>query len=104
MRRAHVVAAVALIALLAAGGGMAAGESGTLSIGNVADCAGFVRTDSALAMQKPKLFTCKARNSSSTNTYTFEVRVRPSQTRLRLRAGCRGERAELRTFTPALPK
>jgi Calx-beta domain len=76
----------------------------TCGTGNVADCAGFVRTVSPLAMQKAKLFTCKARNCSSTNTYTLEVRVRPSQTRLRLRAGCRGERGELRTFTLALPK
>lgn len=74
----------------------------TCDTGDVANCAGFVKTVSPLA--KPKLFTCTARKCSSTNTYRFEVRVTSSQTKLRLRAGCRGERGELRTFTLAPPK
>jgi Calx-beta domain len=74
----------------------------TCGTGDVANCAGFVKTVSPLA--KPKLFTCTAKKCSSTNTYRFEVRVTPPQTKLRLRAGCRGERGELRTFTLALPK
>jgi hypothetical protein len=72
--------------------------------GVLADCAGFVKTVSPLARLKPTPFTCKAKKCSSLNTYTLRVRVGPRQTKLRLRAGCRGQRGELRTFTLALPK
>ena len=48
----------------------------TCGTGDVANCAGFVRTVSPFATQKPKLFKCKAKKCSSTNTYTLRVRVR----------------------------
>jgi hypothetical protein len=73
----------------------------TCGPGDVANCAGFVKTVSPSA--KPKLFTCQARKCSSTNTYRFEFRLIPSQTKLRVRAGCRGDRGELRTFTGGEP-
>jgi hypothetical protein len=71
----------------------------TCGTGDVADCAAFVKAVSPLATLKPTPFTCSAKKCSSTNTYTLRVRVKLRQTKLRLRAGCRGERGELRTFT-----
>jgi hypothetical protein len=76
----------------------------TCRTGDVADCAGFVKTVSSSATQKPTPFTCRARKCSSFNTYTLKVRVGVTRAKLRLRSGCRGERGELRTFTLALPK
>jgi Calx-beta domain len=84
----------------------------TCGTGDVADCAGFVKAVSPFATLKPTPFTCKARKCSSTNTYTLRVRIRlpraeileqPLKRKLRLRAGCRGVRGELRTFTLAIP-
>jgi Calx-beta domain len=71
----------------------------TCGAGVLADCAGFVKAVSPLATLNPTRFTCRAKQCSSTNTYTLRVRVKFRQTQLRLRAGCRGERGELRTFT-----
>ena len=78
----------------------------TCGTGEVADCAGFVKTISPFATQQPKLFTCNAKKCSSANTYTVRIRIaqQPLKKKLRLRSGCRGERAELRTFTLPLPK
>jgi|SoiMethySBSTD1v2_1073268.scaffolds.fasta_scaffold747573_2 hypothetical protein len=78
----------------------------TCGTGDVADCAGYVKTVSPFARQKPKLFTCNAKKCSSANTYTLRIRIaqQPLTKKLRLRSGCRGERAELRAFTLPLPK
>jgi Calx-beta domain-containing protein len=78
----------------------------TCRAGDVADCAGFVRAVSSFATLKPTPFTCRAKKCSSTNTYTLRVRIakRPLTKKLRLRAGCRGVRGELQTFTLALPQ
>jgi hypothetical protein len=77
----------------------------TCGTGVVADCAGFVKTVSPFATLKPTPFTCRAKKCSSTNTYTVRVRIAqgPLKKKLRLRAGCRGERGELRTFTLVFP-
>jgi hypothetical protein len=77
----------------------------TCGTGEVADCVGFVKAVSPFATLKPRPFTCRARKCSSTNRYTLRVRIaqRPLTKKLRLRAGCRGERGELRTFTLAFP-
>ena len=77
----------------------------TCGTGDVADCAGFVKAVSPFATLKPTPFTCRAKKCSSTNTYTLRVRLAqlPLTKKLRLRAGCRGERGELRTFTLVLP-
>jgi Calx-beta domain len=73
----------------------------TCAAGDVADCAGFVKAVSRFATLKPAPLTCRAKTCSSTNTYTFRVSIaqHPPERKLRLRAGCRGERSELRTFT-----
>ena len=79
----------------------------TCATGNVADCAGFVKAVSRFATLKPTPFTCRAKKCSSTNTFTLRVRLSqlPLTKKLRLRAGCRGERGELRSFTLVfLPK
>ena len=77
----------------------------TCGTGDVADCAGFVKAVSPFATLKPTPFTCRAKKCSSTNTYTLRVRIaqQPLTKKLRLRAGCRGERGELRTFTLVFP-
>ena len=77
----------------------------TCGTGVVADCAGFVRAVSPFATLRPTPFTCRAKRCSSTNSYTLRVRIaqRPLKKKLRLRAGCRGERGELRTFTLVFP-
>lgn len=77
----------------------------TCGTGDVADCSGFVKAVSPFATLKPTPFTCRAKECSSTNRYTLRVRIaqRPLTKKLRLRAGCRGERGEIRTFTLVLP-
>jgi hypothetical protein len=77
----------------------------TCGTGDVADCAGFVKAVSPFATLKPTPFTCRAKKCSSTNTYTLRVRIaqQPLTKKLRLRAGCRGERGGLRTFTLVFP-
>ena len=67
---------------------------------------GFVKAVSPFATLKPTPFTCRAKKCASTNTYTLRVRLaqQPLKKKLRLRAGCRGERGELRTFTLVFPK
>ena len=78
----------------------------TCGTGDVADCAGFVKAVSPFATLKPTPFRCRAKKCTSTNTYTLRVRFaqRPLKKTLRLRAGCRGERGTLRSFTLTLPK
>lgn len=76
----------------------------TCGTGVVADCAGFVKAVSRFATLKPTPFTCRAKTCSSTNTYTLRVRIgHAPKKKLRLRAGCRGQRGELQTFTLVLP-
>ena len=79
----------------------------TCGTGDVANCAGFVKTVSPFATQKPRIFKCKAKKCSSTNTYTLPIRVRTAPQepakKLRIRSGCRGKRGELRTFTLVFP-
>jgi Calx-beta domain len=77
----------------------------TCGTGDIADCTGFVKAVSPFATLKPKAFTCRAKKCSSTNTYTLRVSMpqRPLGKTLRLRAGCRGRRGELQTFTLVLP-
>jgi hypothetical protein len=78
----------------------------TCGAGDVADCAGFVKAVSPFATLKPTPFRRRAKKCTSTNTYTLRVRFaqRPLKKTLRLRAGCRGERGTLRSFTLTLPK
>jgi hypothetical protein len=90
----------------------------TCASGDIADCAGFVKTVSPLVMLKPRQpFTCRAKKCSSTNTYALQFRIRltryeivvlrnarrPLKKTLRLRAGCRGRRGQLRTFKLVFP-
>jgi Calx-beta domain len=77
----------------------------TCGTGDVADCAGYVKAVSPFATLKPPPFRCRAKKCTSTNTYKLRVRFaqRPLKKKLRLRAGCRGKRGELRTFTLVFP-
>jgi hypothetical protein len=77
----------------------------TCGTGVLADCAGFVKAVSPFATLKPTPFSCRATKCSSTNTYTLRIRIAPQPLtkKLRLRAGCHGERGEIRTFTLVLP-
>jgi hypothetical protein len=76
----------------------------TCRAGDVADCAGYVKTVSPSATQRPPSFTCRAQRCSSVTTYKLKVRIGVTRAKLRMRSGCRGSRGELRSFTLALPK